>query len=251
MSNKTTSYSLRLKDVQVVRNDSVILEKINLHLLPGENLLVIGDNGSGKTTFLQLLCGLIKPTKGKMELANNIMTKKTHRNFQKRIAYIPQNLGLIDESSVERNILLGAISNLHIVQTLLGIFPSTAKQKAAELMKTFGIDHLKFKKTKHLSGGERKKVAIARAFMQTPELLLIDEMLSDLAPKAAQKILNDLTIMQKKLRFNTIFVEHHVNNILDINDWLVTLENGHFTHKIPKKQMKTFVNQYFFEKNII
>lgn len=237
---------LKLKNVQVLRGGQSVLQNLNLNLKKGENLLVIGDNGAGKTTFLQLLSGLVVPESGSFNVEGKTLNASSHRKFQKKIAYIPQDLGLIDESSVERNILLGILDDLNFTQTLLGMFPKSASIKAKKIMNTLGIAHLCDRKTKNISGGERKKVAIARAFMRSPELLLIDEMLSDLAPKAAQKILDDLAIMQKDHGFSTVFVEHHISNVLEVSDWLVTLEHGQFTNHIPKSEMESFVHEYFF-----
>lgn len=238
---------INLKNICVTRGDEMVLSDLNLDLQKGENLLVIGDNGAGKTTFLKLLCGLIHPNTGSIRLYNENTPQKLQRNFQQKIAYIPQDLGLVEESSVERNILLGTIDTLNFFQTLFCLFPSCAQNRAQELMETLEITHLRTKKVRHLSGGERKKVAIARAFMRSPEILLIDEMLSDLAPKAAQNILDDLAVMQKQQGFSVVFVEHHINNVLEMTDKLVTLEQGNFTHKITKPHIADFVDNYFFK----
>jgi phosphonate transport system ATP-binding protein len=236
---------LSLQNVSLCYDKKPVLEDISFSIEKGENMLIVGSNGAGKTTLLKVLSGLLAPCNGAIVVNGDVVTKETTRTLQKKIAYIPQDLGLIENYTVLQNILLGAVHTLSWWQTLLNAFPICHQSKAEKLITDLSLTELATTKIKHLSGGQKKKVAIARALMLNPEIILTDEMTSDLDHNAAQEVISYFEALQKNHTCSVILVEHHVGHVLGFVDHLITLANHRVAHTVSKEDIPTFLEQYF------
>lgn len=236
---------LALQNVSLCYDKSPVLQDISFSLEKGENMLIVGSNGAGKTTLLKVLSGLLAPCNGKILVNGTIITKENTPTLQKNIAYIPQDLGLIESYTVLQNILLGAVHTLSWWQTLFNQFPAHHVSKAEQLIADLSLAELATTKIKYLSGGQKKKVAIARALMLNPEIILTDEMTSDLDHKAAQEVISYFEALQRSNACSVILVEHHVGHVLGFVDHLITLANHRVEHTIARKDIPTFLEHYF------
>ena len=163
---------------------TIIIEDIELNVQTNEIVNIIGPNGSGKSTLLKSIFGIVKPQQGKIEFLNESITgMKPFRIFEKGISYVPQ---------VEN-----IFSNLTISENLdIGFYTSKIKDTENELDKIYSLfPQLKDKKSiksGNLSGGERQMLAIARALIGDPKLLLLDEPTASLAPNLVSEIMQKL-----------------------------------------------------------
>tara|TARA_B100000029_G_C17578950_1_gene959008 strand:+ start:2090 stop:2794 length:705 start_codon:yes stop_codon:yes gene_type:complete len=196
---------------------TIIIEDIDLHVQNDEIVTIIGPNGSGKSTLLKSIFGIVKPQKGSVEFIDEEITSmKPFRIFEKGISYVPQ---------VEN-----IFSNLTISENLdIGFYTSKIKDTKNELDKIYSIfPQLKNKnsiKSGNLSGGERQMLAIARALIGDPKLLLLDEPTASLAPNLVSEIMQKL-IQIKDSGTSILLVEQNAKKSLAISDRCYVLAMG-------------------------
>lgn len=164
------------------------LSGINLDINDGNYIALVGPTGSGKSTLLNILTGLIKPTKGEIYWGNLCLNKATDKeiNQKKRALFgiVFQDNPFIPELTVRENIVLPLIIN--------GITPQSKKDYFEKLVQKLHIEHLVHRYPDELSGGERRKVSIARALMGNPKILIADEPTTNLDQRVAEEVLNIL-----------------------------------------------------------
>ena len=196
---------------------TIIIEDIDLNVQTDEIVTIIGPNGSGKSTLLKSIFGIVKPQQGQIEFLNeSIIGIKPFRVFEKGISYVPQ---------VEN-----IFSNLTISENLdIGFYTSKIKDTKNELDKIYSIfPQLKNKnsiKSGNLSGGERQMLAIARALIGDPKLLLLDEPTASLAPNLVSEIMQKL-IQIKESGTSILLVEQNAKKSLAISDRCYVLAMG-------------------------
>ena len=196
---------------------TIIIEDIDLNVQTDEIVTIIGPNGSGKSTLLKSIFGIVKPQQGQIEFLNEQITgMKPFRVFEKGISYVPQ---------VEN-----IFSNLTISENLdIGFYTSKIKDTKNELDKIYSIfPQLKNKnsiKSGNLSGGERQMLAIARALIGDPKLLLLDEPTASLAPNLVNEIMQKL-IQIKESGTSILLVEQNAKKSLAISDRCYVLAMG-------------------------
>ncbi|HET8567436.1 MAG TPA: ATP-binding cassette domain-containing protein [Candidatus Limnocylindria bacterium] len=165
-----------------------ILRGVSLSVERGEVVAVLGTSGSGKTTLLKICRGLLKPTRGTVTILGEPLPCATRGALDHRIAYIPQQLGLVRALSVLDNVLLGAITRVGRMPALFHAFPPDLVLEARATLAMLGIEAKGAERAFTLSGGERQRVAIARALMQRPAVIVADEFISQLDPHNTAEI---------------------------------------------------------------
>ena len=204
---------------------------MSAEFFPKKIHMIIGHSGAGKTTFLKLLNGLIKPLSGRIKI-NNAELEYKKLTPRKEIGYIPQDMGLIQNLSVEHNILLGVLHRTNSLKSVFNIFPKKEKELADHLLESLGIAEKKFEKVKYLSGGQKRRVAIARALIQKPKILLADEILSDIDFIQANKIMENLKKIKSQMDVTIIMVEHDMCITRQFADELSIIKRGSLLHDI-------------------
>ena len=159
-----------------------VLKGVGLRVRPGEMLMVVGVSGGGKTTLLKLAKGLLAPQRGSVRVLGAPLESSLSGKLDARVAYIPQQLGLVRNLTALENTLTGALARVGALRSCLKLFPHELRAEAQATLDSLGIGHKAEEKVYALSGGERQRVAIARALMQRPQLLLADEFVSQLDP---------------------------------------------------------------------
>jgi len=158
---------VELKSVFAGYNDEVILKDVSLEICDDDFIGIIGPNGGGKTTLLNVVLGLIKPFKGSVEFFNN------EKSLNNKIGYLPQT------NKIDRKFPITVkdvvLSGLLYGNALFGSYSKSQKQKATETLKRVGICDLKEMTIGELSGGQMQKVLLARAIVSSPRLLILDE----------------------------------------------------------------------------
>ncbi|MEB3429280.1 ABC transporter ATP-binding protein [Citroniella saccharovorans] len=205
-------------------NTLFAVKNVNFTLEEGDFVNIIGRSGSGKSTFLNLLSGLLKPTEGKIFAKGKDMSDFSDREISKYrneiIGFVPQSLGTLPNLNVLENVSL---------PYYLFKRDDSAYEKAAILLDEMGILHLKDDFPKNLSGGELKRVLIARSMINSPELLILDEPTSDLDKNTTMEIMDLLKKINSK--GTALIIVTHELDILKYGNTLCQMEDGSLIKK--------------------
>ena len=190
---------VHLHDV-AVGYDEPLIEDINIEVIAGDVIAVLGPSGIGKTTLLRTIAGLVRPLEGEVELAVPP---------RGGLGYIPQRLGLVGNASVRTNIEMG--TRVGLSRWYPPFVPVPAKQRtyADRAMEDLGISHLAEHPVRILSGGQQRRVATAKTVAQRPKLVLADEFLGELDDDNVDLVMRTVREAIKAQNSAMIMVEHH------------------------------------------
>ena len=205
VSNYSFSYDKKL-----------VLDNISFGVNDSETTILIGANGAGKSTLIKCIAGIQKSKVGDITLLGKNYKEYKRQEFAKNVAYVPQNI-MFESMSVIDAILLGR----------LPYFSHPSKQdyeKVYEIIQKLGIEHIANSDVQKLSGGERQKVAIARALVGNAKLLLMDEPTANLDLKSQYDTLNMINVL-KNDGIGIIISMHDINHALEVGDKYVVLKD--------------------------
>lgn len=184
-----------------------VLSQIDFEVYPSEMVAIVGNSGSGKSTFLQLLGGLDKPTSGDVYLnGENLHTLSEIKKCNMRnryLGFVYQFHHLLPEFS--------ALENVGMPLLIQGVEPKLIEQKASHLLEQVGLQDRMQHRLGQLSGGERQRVAIARALVSDPLCVLADEPTGNLDPRNAERVLQLFFDLQKSIKTSVVMVTHDPN----------------------------------------
>ena len=187
-----------------------VVRGISLELSQGEIVGLLGPNGAGKTTTFYMLVGIIAPTRGQVFVDKKDVTNLSlPRRAKLGLSYLPQ------ESSVFKK--LTVIENLKLILEYTSLSSKEQEQKAQQLMQELGIQKLAGQKASFLSGGERRRLEIARALIQDPKFMLLDEPFAGIDPIAVDDI-QKIILRLKKKNIGVLISDHNVRETLRICD---------------------------------
>jgi len=197
-----------------------LLKNIKMSITRGTNYAIVGQSGSGKSTLLKLINGMMNPSQGKIMVDYRIpnISDKKFKSIMHKIGYIPQNLGLIKNSTVLENILIGALPRVNRLNSFFKKFSDSEIDNAKKILKLVGLQGKAERKVYMLSGGEKRRVAIARALVQKPEIILADEIVSELDHMTAREIMDVLAEAQATMKLTAIMVHHDLQLALEYAD---------------------------------
>lgn len=195
-----------------------MVDGVNLTISPGEIVGLLGPNGAGKTTTFYMIVGLIEPDEGRVILGERDVTDlPMFRRARMGIAYLAQEPSAFKHLSVEDNIWL--------ILEALGVDSATARRRIDALLRDFGLDGLKGQRAETLSGGERRRLEIARSLATEPTFILLDEPFAGIDPIAVldlQRIIAHL----KSLGIGVLITDHNVRETLKITDRAYIIKDG-------------------------
>lgn len=210
MPATSPSSAQRLSAQKIFKNfgKRPILQGIDLNVQAGEAVGLLGPNGAGKTTCFSIISGLIKADRGRIYLNDtDITAMPLYQRARLGIGYLPQESSIFRGLNVEQNILA--------VLELAEKDPEKREQRLNALLDEFAISHLRQSPALALSGGERRRVEIARALARSPKFLLLDEPLAGIDPIAVGEI-RELIAHLKTLGLGILITDHNVRETLDI-----------------------------------
>ena len=196
-----------------------VLRGANLELSEGQVGILLGKNGSGKTTLFKSLLGIVKPKKGSITFRGENLLKLNRLQRARRIAYVPQDIQFGD-LSVFDSVLMGRIS-------YFGIRAGKEDLESVEqLLKDMGLMELAHRNVTELSGGERQKIAIARAMAQEPQLMVFDEPTGNLDIQSEQLIIREAKKLAQQKNIAVLASLHDLNQALALGDTFFFLKDG-------------------------
>ena len=196
----------------------VAIAGVDLEVESGEFLVVLGPSGCGKTTLMRTVAGLEKPTEGSVRIGARDVTALPPR--KRGIAMVFQSYALYPHMTVANNIAFPLKAQGRTRNR------AEREERVRQAARKVSIDHLLDRRPRQLSGGERQRVAIARAIVTEPEVLLLDEPLSNLDAKLRAYARDELKFFQRELGITTIFVTHDQIEAMGLGDRIVVMERG-------------------------
>lgn len=207
------------------RKASPILRDITLTARAGEVTVVLGESGGGKTTLLRLIKGLLTSQRGDIEVLGERLQSRRLGRLDPRVAYIPQQLGLVRSQSVRTNALTGTLARTGTLRSLLGLWPAEHVAEAHATLESLGIGEQAEQAVRTLSGGERQRVAIARSLMQHPRVILADEFVSQLDAVTSREIMGLVRDVAAH-GVAVIMTTHEIDLALEFAHRVVVLRDG-------------------------
>lgn len=224
-------------NVKFSYNDETVLKSVSFEIEQGDYVGLIGQNGSGKSTLLKLLLGLLKPESGSIELFEQPM--KTFHQWEK-IGYVPQRSGIFDQSfpaTVEEIVEMGLIKNDELDS-------GKKKERISRALKLVDIEAFKKRQLRELSGGQQQRVLIARALVNEPKLIFLDEPVVGVDTETQHGFYALLKRLNKDLNISLLLVSHDLDVVAHEADYLVMMNEGEIcrcTKDMIEKDKKKYI----------
>ncbi|MGB9438473.1 MAG: phosphonate ABC transporter ATP-binding protein, partial [Desulfobacterales bacterium] len=194
---------LEVKELRIryTRSGPEILKDVSFNVEKDDFFAIIGPSGAGKSTLIRCINRLVEPSSGDVILNGENITKMGKgdlRTARRSMGMIFQEFNLVERMSVMDNVLSGRLGYVGTLRSFLRWYPKSDIQRALELLEKVGLSDFVDKRADELSGGQRQRVGIARAIIQKPQLLLVDEPTSSLDPKIARDVMEMIKTMSRE-----------------------------------------------------
>jgi len=211
-------HTLKAVDLKKKIKDLEIVKGMSLEVNSGEVVGLLGPNGAGKTTTFYMICGLVEASDGKVFFdGEDLIGMPLHQRARKGIGYLPQEASIFKDLSVEDNLMIAAEVGIK--------GKKEQEERILELLDMFNIEPIRYRKGISLSGGERRRVEIARALVNKPKFLLLDEPFAGVDPIAVmdiQKVIHQLVSYD----IGVLITDHNVRETLDVCDRAYVIKSG-------------------------
>ena len=222
---------LEVKDLRIRYNRSSpdILKGVSFMVDPGDFFAIIGPSGAGKSTLIRCINRLVEPTAGDVFLNGQNITRMDGgdlRRARRDMGMIFQEFNLVERMSVMDNVLSGRLGYVGTFKSFLRMYPKKEIKRALELLDQVGLGDFVNKRADELSGGQRQRVGIARALIQEPRILLVDEPTSSLDPKIAREVMGMIKTMSEAFDVPVLCNIHDVQLALEFSNHVIGLQDG-------------------------
>jgi len=196
-----------------------VVNEVSIEVNQGEVVGLLGPNGAGKTTSFYMVVGLLKPDGGHVYLGNDEITHlPMHKRAQRGMGYLPQESSIFKKLTVEENIIM--------LWEATNIIPkSDYQQRLDSVLNELGVEHLRKSRCYQLSGGESRRVEIARALAMNPSFLLLDEPFTGIDPITVTELQKVITYLKNK-GLGVLITDHNVRETLSITDRAYIIQKG-------------------------
>lgn len=236
--------TIKAQELVKVYNDRTVVNNISFEINPAEVVGLLGPNGAGKTTTFYMLVGLVKPDKGKIFLDGNDLTKSPiYMRARAGMGYLPQETSIFRKLTVEENISL-------ILEMNKNLNNKERKEKLDSLLEEFGLTKIRKSDSVLLSGGERRRVEIARALAADPKFILLDEPFTGIDPIAILDIQENIKQLVKK-GIGVLLTDHNPKATLSITDRAYIIFEGGIKVQGTSKEVaeNPIARQYYLGEN--
>lgn len=211
---------IELKNITMSYGDSEILKDFNLEVEQGTFLTIIGSSGCGKTTALKLMNGLLTPEKGSVFINGTDIAAADGNELRRNIGYVIQEIGLFPHMTIERNI--SYVPNLYKTKDKAAI-----AARVRELARIVGLDaEMLSRYPSELSGGQRQRVGIARALMNSPKIILMDEPFGAVDEITRKRLQEEILRIHEELGGTIVFVTHDIKEALKLGNRVLVMDQG-------------------------
>jgi lipopolysaccharide export system ATP-binding protein len=220
----------QVRDLTKIYRRRKVVQEISFHVEPGEIVGLLGPNGAGKTTTFKMAIGRLRPDAGEVELDGHTVTKlPMYRRARLGMGYLAQEPSIFRSLNVEQN--------LQAIAETLGIPKAKQRDRMNRLLKSLEIEHLRKSKAEVLSGGERRRLEIARSLMTEPRLLLLDEPFAGVDPIAVADIQGIVRQLREDEGISILLTDHNVRETLAITDRSYIIFEGRILRHGPKEDL--------------
>ena len=231
---------IEVENVKKVYGDKLILKNINLKIDKGEFVTIIGSSGCGKTTFLKLINGLVKPDFGQVYVNNYDISTIDKIALRRGIGYVIQEIGLFPHMNVRKNIS-------YIPNLIKKDSKEKVENKVKELIKVVGLkEDMLDRYPNELSGGQRQRVGIARALASDAKILLMDEPFGAIDEITRRLLQDEILRIYKQFNMTIIFITHDIKEALKLGTRVIVMDKGEIVQndtpeEVVKKKKTSFV----------
>lgn len=222
------------------------LPDLSLTVEPGTLVTLLGPSGCGKTTTLRLLAGLEHPTSGRILIGGKDVTQLPAN--ERDVAMVFQSYALFPHMNALDNVMYGLLSS--------GFTKREAQDRAREGLKLVGLEHQGERLPSELSGGQQQRIAVARALVLEPQVLLLDEPLSNLDERLRRRVRTDIRDLQQRLGFTAVYVTHDQEEALAVSDKIIVMKEGDIAQQGAPETLyhspsSVFIADFMGEANIV
>jgi len=227
------------------QNGTQALKGVNLKVKKGEFISILGPSGSGKTTLLRSINGLEKIENGEVIFNNNRITVENLPDVQRKTGMIFQEFNLVNNLSSINNVLTGLLNSSSKFLSMFYLFSKEQKLEALQSLKTVGLLDKSYNRVDELSGGQRQRIGIARAIIKKPLLLLADEPVASLDPKAALSTMKLLKKINKDFNITILCNLHQTDLAMEFSDRVIGLSEGAVIFDQEAKQLDKNIDKLY------
>ena len=243
---KTKAGSVVFQNVRKVFGTFTAIPDLSLTIEPGTLVTLLGPSGCGKTTTLRMLAGLEHPTSGKILIGGKDVTMLPAN--ERDVSMVFQSYALFPHMSSLDNVAYGLESS--------GLSRKEARERAEEGLALVGLAGMGARLPAELSGGQQQRVAVARALVLEPQVLLLDEPLSNLDARLRRKVRTDIRELQQRLGFTAVYVTHDQDEALAVSDRIIIMKDGEIAQSgAPRELYETpasaFIADFMGEANVL
>ena len=214
------SLLLEARNLLKVYDGRRVVDGVNFDVAPGEIVGLLGRNGAGKTTSFRITVGMVEADGGEVYLCGDqISHMAMFQRARRGIGYLSQEPSIFQRLTVRENLLA-------ILETLRGVGRREREKRAVDLMARFGLQVNADQMARTLSGGERRKLEIARALITDPQLLLLDEPFSGVDPIAVKDLQRDILSLRRERGLSILLTDHNVRETLKVTDRSYIIDEG-------------------------
>lgn len=226
-----SSHLLEARNLVKSYSGRTVVSNVNFHVGRREIVGLLGRNGAGKTTSFRMTVGMVTPDSGEVLFGGEEITDlPMYRRTQKGIGYLSQESSIFVKMTVENNLLA-------ILELLPGMSGAERRKRAAELMEQFGLTKNARQEARTLSGGERRKLEIARALVTQPAIILLDEPFSGVDPIAVQDLQKEILHLREKMNLSFLITDHNVRQTLEVTDRSYIIHEGKVLREGPPREL--------------
>lgn len=220
---------IKFDNVSLCLNNRRILKNLSFEIDEGQTILLVGSSGAGKSTILRLILGLLQPTSGDIFVMGqkiSHLSEKALNDLRRKFGLVFQNGALFDSLTVAENVGFFLTENTKLPD-------QEVRRRVLQITRFFGLENFLNYTPAEISGGMKKRVAIARAIVTDPRMLLYDEPTAGLDPLAAGKVVDLIVSLKQRFNVTSLVVTHEIHHFINVADRLLMLKNGLITYDGP------------------